>query len=86
MSGSMRFTLKELRARKNLTQRQVAKDLGISYQTYNAWERDISKVAVSKVEAVANYYGVALGDISFSSVHENNSCTEITNYHHTVSV
>jgi transcriptional regulator with XRE-family HTH domain len=57
------FTLKELRARKNLTQAQVAEDLGVSVQTYNAWERDISNVAVSKVKAVAKYYGVTLGEI-----------------------
>ena len=57
------FTLKELRARKNMTQVQVARDLGVSVQTYNAWERDISNVAVSKVQAVAKYYGVTLGEI-----------------------
>ena len=57
------FTLKELRARKNLTQAQVVKELGVSVQTYNAWERDISNVAVSKVQAVAKYYGVSLGEI-----------------------
>lgn len=60
------YTLKELRARKNLTQRKVAGDLGVSCQTYNAWEKDISKVAVGKVQAVADYFGVALGQIIFS--------------------
>lgn len=68
------FSLRELRARKNKTQRQVAKDLGISVATYNAWENDVSNVAVSKVQAVANYYGVPLGQISFAPKHENNSC------------
>lgn len=68
------YSLRELRARKNKTQRQVAADLGVS-TTYCAWENDISNVAVSKVQAVANYFGVALGQISFTSVHENNSCT-----------
>ncbi len=58
------FSLKELRARQNLTQKQVAIGLGVSVQTYNAWEKDISNVAVSKVQAVANYYGVSLGEIS----------------------
>ena len=57
------YTLKELRARKNLTQREVAHDLGISPQTYNAWERDVSGVAVSKVQALAEYFGVSLGQI-----------------------
>ncbi len=59
------YTIKELRARKNLTQAQVAKDLGISAQTYCAWERDISNVSVSKVRAVAEYFGVKLGQIFF---------------------
>ena len=61
----MQYSLKELRARKNKTQEQVANDLGISVQTYNAWEKDISNVAVSKVLALANYFGVALGDVKF---------------------
>ena len=75
MQYGQKFTLKELRARKNLTQRQVAIDWGVSLTTYNAWERDISNVAVSKVQAVADFYGVTLGQISFCPVHENNSCT-----------
>lgn len=67
----MQFTLKELRARKNKTQEQVAKDLGISVQTYNAWERDISNVAVSKVQAVADYFGVKIGQIFLPSYMKN---------------
>lgn len=70
----MAYSLKELRARKNKTQKQVADDLGVSAQTYCAWEKDISNVAISKVQAVANYFGVAIGQISFSLEHENNSC------------
>lgn len=74
MELGMKFSLKELRARKNLTQKDVAKDLGITYQTYSSWEKDISNVAVSKVQALADYYGVSLGQISFSTEHENKSC------------
>ena len=59
----MKFTIKELRARKNVTQAKAAEDLGVSIQTYNAWEKDISNVGVSKVLAVAEYYGVSLNDI-----------------------
>lgn len=72
---SRKFTLKELRARKDKTQEEVAKDLGISVQTYNAWEKDISNVAISKVMAVANYFGVMVGDIFLpsymNSIHVN---------------
>jgi transcriptional regulator with XRE-family HTH domain len=59
------FTLKELRARKNETQQQVADALGISIQTYNAWERDLSNVGISKVVALAEHFGVRLDEIKF---------------------
>ena len=61
----MKYTLKELRARKDKTQEEVAKDLGIATATYNAWEKDISNVAVSKVYAVAEYYGVTMDEIKW---------------------
>lgn len=57
------FSVKELRARKNLTQAQSAEKLGISTQTYNAWERDISKVAIGKVAALAELYDVTIEEI-----------------------
>lgn len=75
------YSLRELRARKNKTQRQVALDLGISTTTYCAWENDISNVAVSKVQAVADYFGVALGQISFTREHEINSCHDAQKVH-----
>lgn len=64
----MKFTLKELRARKDKTQREVADELGISLQTYNSWEQDISNVAVSKVYAVAEYYGVTIDQIVLTRI------------------
>lgn len=64
----MRYTLRELRARKNKTQEEVAKSLGIATQTYNAWERDISNVGISKVYAVANYFGVKIDEIQIEKV------------------
>lgn len=69
----MRYTLKELRARKNLSQVEVAKDLGISVPTYSAWERDVSGVAISKVQALAEYFGCRIEEIFFINQHENNS-------------
>ena len=59
----MKYSLKELRARKNWTQRETAKRLGISVQTYNAWEKDISRVAVGKVLALADLFDVELSEI-----------------------
>ena len=61
--AEQKYSLKEFRARKNWTQCETAKWLGISPQTYNAWERDISNVAVGKVQAVADLFGVRLDQI-----------------------
>lgn len=63
MENEKKYSLKELRARKNETQEDVAKALGISVQTYNAWEKSISNVGVSKVLALANHFGVNLTEI-----------------------
>lgn len=60
---TQQYTLKELRARKNWTQSKTAEMLGVSTQTYNAWEKDISNVAVSKVQAVAELFEVKLSEI-----------------------
>ena len=73
METSRKYTLKELRARKNETQEESAKALGISTTTYNAWEKDISNIAISKVLKVATYFGVELTDIFFENSHEENS-------------
>ena len=59
----MQFSIKELRVRYRKTQKQVADDLGISVQTYCSWEKNISNVSVSKVQALANYFGVKIGQI-----------------------
>jgi len=59
----VQYSLKELRARKNETQQETANALGISVQTYNAWEQDVSNVAISKVMRLAEHFGVALGEI-----------------------
>lgn len=60
------YSIKELRARKNITQAEAAREIGISVQTYNAWEKDISKVAIGKVKAIADFFGVTIGEIFLS--------------------
>lgn len=59
----MQFSLRELRARKNKTQQQVAEAVGVSPQTYNAWEQDVSGVALSKIYKLAEYFDVSIVDI-----------------------
>lgn len=59
----MQYSLRELRARMNWTQAETAKKLGISTQTYNAWEKDLSNVKIGKVISIASLFGVRLEEL-----------------------
>lgn len=58
-----KYYLKELRIRKKLSQREVAKILGVTYQTYNRWEQDLTGVAIGKVKKIAEFYNVRVDQI-----------------------
>ena len=57
------YSLKELRARKNETQAQAAEALGVTVQTYNAWEKSLKNIAIGRVLDIAAHFGVGLCDI-----------------------
>lgn len=57
------YTLKELRARKDMTQSQVAEKLGVSTQTYNSWEADFGKVKIRAACEIARIFGVKVDQI-----------------------
>ncbi len=59
----MRYSLKELRARKGLNQSETAEKLGVSTQTYNAWEADFGMVKIRNAVKLANLFGVKVDDI-----------------------
>lgn len=62
----MQYTLKELRARKGLNQSDIARELGISVQTYGAWENDFGIVKARNAVRVAKFFGVKVDDIFFN--------------------
>ena len=57
------YSLKELRARKEVTQQEVAEAIGVSTPTYGAWEKDLSVTPVGKLMLLAEYFGVTVGEI-----------------------
>lgn len=69
----MQYTLKELRARKGLTQVEVAEKMGVSTQTYCAWENDFGIVKARNAAKLAHLFGVKVDDIFFDIRLENNS-------------
>lgn len=59
----MQYTLKELRARNDLTQSDMANKLGISRQRYIEIERNPIKASLERMLNVANILGVEIADI-----------------------
>ena len=59
----MMYSLKELRARKGLSQLEMAEKLRVSVQTYNAGETDFGMVKVRNAVKIANLFGVKIDDI-----------------------
>lgn len=64
--------IKELRERKNLTQQELADNLGISKRTLGYWEKGEVQIKPDKAEKMANYFGVPLGYLLGYSNYEDN--------------
>ncbi|MCQ2529631.1 MAG: helix-turn-helix domain-containing protein [Lachnospiraceae bacterium] len=52
--------LKDLRESKNLTQKEVAQDMGISERCYSYYEQGKRAITVEMLVAFAKYYGISL--------------------------
>lgn len=59
----MKFSLKELRARKNKTQKEVAEAVGISETTYREWEHRPGIIMLNNARKLAEYFGVGIEEI-----------------------
>jgi len=73
MDVKRKYTLKELRARSNMSQSDVAKEMNVSTQTYNAWEQDFGMVKARNADKLAKLFGVTIDEIFFIIKLENNS-------------
>lgn len=61
--ADLQYSLKELRVRKGLSQKQLADKLGVSAATIVAWEKNPNKIQMYKLQAIADFYGVKLDEI-----------------------
>ncbi len=61
----MRFgeNFKRFRLEVNLSQKEVAKDLGICQSNISDWENDISRPDYEKLIQLAKIYGVSICDL-----------------------
>ena len=62
----MKFTLKELRARHNLTQEELARLAGLSPKTINCYEKDVNRLrgaSFRNLEKLAEVLNVKVEEI-----------------------
>lgn len=60
---TLQYTLKELRARHNFSQQELANKLGVSRQHYNNMENNPLKVSCERMMEIADILDVTLGEI-----------------------
>lgn len=53
--------LKELRQEKRLSQKELAKKIGVHYRTLQNWENGESQIKPDKAQALADHFGVSVG-------------------------
>ena len=53
--------LKELRQAKKLSQKELAKNIGVHYRTLQNWENGESQIKTEKAQQLADYFGVSVG-------------------------
>lgn len=61
----MKVTLKALRVMKGATQKDVAKDIGVSVETWSSYERGKTFPDVPVINKIEAYFGVNYNDIKF---------------------
>lgn len=55
--------LKQLRTAKNLTQEQLAYNLGVSAQSVSRWENDNSYPDIEFIPEIARFFGVSTDEL-----------------------
>lgn len=53
--------LKELRQEKKLSQKELAKTIGVHYRTLQNWENGESQIKPDKAQQLADFFGVSVG-------------------------
>lgn len=61
----VRWTLKMLRIRDDMTQKELAEKLGVSTDTWGHWERGQTEPSVGQAYEIANFFNVSIDDIIF---------------------
>lgn len=55
--------IKELRKKRRITQEELAKSIGISFQAVSKWENGITLPDITLVPMIASYFGVSMDEL-----------------------
>ena len=55
--------IRELRKQRGITQEQLAKSIGISFQAVSKWENNIALPDITLVPVLASYFGVSMDEL-----------------------
>ena len=58
-----KITIKELRARHNLTQEEFAKSVGTTPHTVSAWEKNQLSISPKNMVVICNRYNIQSSDL-----------------------
>ena len=58
--GTFKEILKELRKEKGITQKELAKGIGVSYAAISFWEMGVNEPKISYILALADYFDVSV--------------------------
>lgn len=73
----MKFSIKELRRAKDISQEEMANLCDVHLNTYRAWEDNPAEIRLSKAVIIADRLGIELKDVLFLPQNTNeNSKTE----------
>ncbi len=62
-----KFTLKQHRLIKGLTQAQMAEIIGVHVNTYANWEESPEKISIGKAKLIAEALGLSIDEIFFEN-------------------
>ena len=72
MKETMGQIIRRLRKERNLTQEELAEQLGVTFQAVSKWENDSGMPDISQVVPIANVFGVST-DVLFGTVGLNDN-------------
>lgn len=68
MKNELSLAIKSARARTGLTQKDIAKRLGISYQTYCKWETHPERLNIAKLTSIATALAIPAREFFLTNV------------------